>query len=194
MLQYCFCFMFWFFDHKACGILAPQPWIEPAPPTLDSEVLTTGPPGKFLTRPLTWLACYFCYLGHSYLNICMAGPFLWFRCQVLVTCYFVLFNLPAIWNNLVYFLSSPILLCLERWLVYWKCSRRCWNKSLNKHQIAPDQGDDFSPIPHGADLSPHWKSDMAGTYPKHMPLSPVNSRIAPADLRFNHLQGYPLVW
>ena len=190
MLQYCFCFMFWFFDHKACGIFAPQSRIEPARPALEGEVLTTRPPGKSLTRPLTWLACYFCYLGHSYLNICMAGPFLWFRCQVLFTCYFVLFDLSAIWNNLVFFfLSSPILLCLERWLVCWKCSRRCWNKSLNKHQIAPDQGDDFSPVPHGADLSIHWKSDMAGTC-----LSPVSSRIASADLRFNHLQGFQLIW
>ena len=26
------CFMFWGFGHKACGILAPRPEIEPAPP------------------------------------------------------------------------------------------------------------------------------------------------------------------
>ena len=38
--------MFWFFGHEACGILAPQPGIEPAPPALEGEVLTTGPPGK----------------------------------------------------------------------------------------------------------------------------------------------------
>ena len=38
--------MFWFFDHKACGILAPQPGIEPTSPVLESEVLTTGSPGK----------------------------------------------------------------------------------------------------------------------------------------------------
>ena len=24
LLQYCFCFMFWFFGHEACGILAPN--------------------------------------------------------------------------------------------------------------------------------------------------------------------------
>ena len=46
MLQCCFCFMFWFFGHKACGILAPQPGIKPTPPTLEGKVLTTGPPGK----------------------------------------------------------------------------------------------------------------------------------------------------
>ena len=48
LLQYCFCFMFWFFGHEACGILAPWTGIEPAPPALEGEVLTTGPPGKSL--------------------------------------------------------------------------------------------------------------------------------------------------
>ena len=46
LLQYCFCFMFWFFGHEACGILAPLPGIEPTPHALEGEVLTTGPPGK----------------------------------------------------------------------------------------------------------------------------------------------------
>ena len=32
VLQYCFCFVFWFFGHEAGGIIAPQPGIEPAPP------------------------------------------------------------------------------------------------------------------------------------------------------------------
>ena len=38
---------FWAFGYEACGILAVQPGIEPAPPALKGEVLTTGPPGKF---------------------------------------------------------------------------------------------------------------------------------------------------
>ena len=38
--------MFGFFGPEACGILAPRPGIEPAPPELEGEVLTTGPPGK----------------------------------------------------------------------------------------------------------------------------------------------------
>ena len=59
LLQYCFCFMFWFFGCEACGILAPRPGIEPAPPALEGEVLTTGPPGKsrllsILNRKNTW--------------------------------------------------------------------------------------------------------------------------------------------
>ena len=38
--------MFWFFGPEACGILAPRPGIEPAPPALEGEVSTTGLPGK----------------------------------------------------------------------------------------------------------------------------------------------------
>jgi len=37
--------------HEACGIIAPQPGIEPAPPALEGKVLTTGPPGKFPPPP-----------------------------------------------------------------------------------------------------------------------------------------------
>ena len=46
VLQYCFCFMFWFFGCEACGISAPQPGMEPTPPALEVKVLTTGPPGS----------------------------------------------------------------------------------------------------------------------------------------------------
>ena len=35
LLQYCFCFMFWFFGPEACGILAPQPGIQPTPSALE---------------------------------------------------------------------------------------------------------------------------------------------------------------
>ena len=48
MLQYCFFSMFWFFGHEAHGILALRPGIEPAPPALEGEVLTTRLPGKSL--------------------------------------------------------------------------------------------------------------------------------------------------
>ena len=40
-------FIFWFFDHEACGILVPWPRIQPAPPVLEGEVLATGPPVCF---------------------------------------------------------------------------------------------------------------------------------------------------
>ena len=46
LLQYFFCFMFWIFCHEASGILTPQPGIKSAPPALEGEVLTPGPPGK----------------------------------------------------------------------------------------------------------------------------------------------------
>ena len=39
-------YIFGFFGQEACGILAPGPGIEPAPPALEGEVLTAGPPGK----------------------------------------------------------------------------------------------------------------------------------------------------
>lgn len=39
-------FMFWFFGQEACEILAPWPGSKPAPPTLEDDVLTTGPPGR----------------------------------------------------------------------------------------------------------------------------------------------------
>ena len=42
--------MLWFFGYEACGIFTPQPRIKPAPPntlpTLEGEVLATGPPEK----------------------------------------------------------------------------------------------------------------------------------------------------
>ena len=55
VLQYCFCFVFWFFSHEACGILASWPGIKLAPPALEGKVLTTRPPGTFLdTVSLSW--------------------------------------------------------------------------------------------------------------------------------------------
>ena len=38
--------MFWLFGFQACGILVPQPGVEPTPSALEVEVLTPGPPGK----------------------------------------------------------------------------------------------------------------------------------------------------
>ena len=47
--------MFDFFDAAACGILAPQPEIKPAPPELQGKVPTTGPPGKSLESNFKWI-------------------------------------------------------------------------------------------------------------------------------------------
>ena len=54
LLQYCFCFVFWFwfFGQEGCGMLAPQPGIEPVPPALEGEVLTTGLPGSPRSGPI----------------------------------------------------------------------------------------------------------------------------------------------
>ena len=47
-LQYRFCFMFWFFGHETCAILAPRSGVKPLFPLLEAKVLTTGFPGKSL--------------------------------------------------------------------------------------------------------------------------------------------------
>ena len=51
--------MFWFSGHEACGILALWRGIEPTPAALESEVLTTGSPGRslILVLPLVPLPC-----------------------------------------------------------------------------------------------------------------------------------------
>ena len=43
-------FMFWFFGPKPCGILAPQPGMEPVSPALEGEVQITGPAGTALVK------------------------------------------------------------------------------------------------------------------------------------------------
>ena len=43
---------FWGFGQEACGIIAPRPGIQCATPTLEGEVLITGPPGQSLHGPL----------------------------------------------------------------------------------------------------------------------------------------------
>ena len=41
-----FFLMLWSFGHEACRTQAPWPGIETAPPAVEGEVLTPGPPGK----------------------------------------------------------------------------------------------------------------------------------------------------
>ena len=50
LLQYGFCFTFWFFGGETCGILAPRPGIKATSSALKGEVLETGQPGKFLFK------------------------------------------------------------------------------------------------------------------------------------------------
>ena len=66
--------MFWFFGCEACGILAPQPGIEPTPPALEGEVLTTGPPGKSLDSSFKVLSFgVICYTAINTLNSILQG-------------------------------------------------------------------------------------------------------------------------
>ena len=41
--------MFWFFGHKACGIFAPHPGMEPTLTALEGKVLTARLPEKSLS-------------------------------------------------------------------------------------------------------------------------------------------------
>ena len=86
LLQYCFYFMLWFFGPETRGILVPRPGIEPAPPALEGEVLTTGLPGKsqqylsqnrsfsFWWRPVYPLVLLWIVILLSYLrNLCLTS-------------------------------------------------------------------------------------------------------------------------
>ena len=54
--------MFWCFGHEVCGILSLLPLIEPTPPALEGEVLTTGPAGNY---PQNFLKdCFLSYNFH----------------------------------------------------------------------------------------------------------------------------------
>ena len=57
LLQCYFCFMFYFFGCKACGILASRPVIEPTFPAFEGEVLAPGQPGKSLEIKILILMC-----------------------------------------------------------------------------------------------------------------------------------------
>ena len=50
--------LFWIFGHKACGVLVPQPGIEPVSPAMEGRFLITG-----LSRgPFIHFKCLFIYL------------------------------------------------------------------------------------------------------------------------------------
>ena len=55
LLKYCFSFIFWFLGYESGRTLSPRPGIKPTPLALESEVLTSGPPGKFLFLAYLWL-------------------------------------------------------------------------------------------------------------------------------------------
>ena len=66
-------FLFYFVScHKACGIPAPRPGIEPSPPEWEGKVLITEPPRKFPTAcfKVTKLIMWFVNL-HLFCEICL---------------------------------------------------------------------------------------------------------------------------
>ena len=79
-----------FFGHEACGVIAPWPRIESTPPTLEGEILTTGPPAKslfLLFYQTFWVdftlfswthdwSCHFLYGLNSRKNFQQKWPFL----------------------------------------------------------------------------------------------------------------------
>ena len=97
LLQYCLCFMFLFFGHDACGILAPWPGLKPAPPTLEGKVLTTGPPGKsqeYYFIYLLWSFAFFWELSvhilytffHGYSSFSFWFERALYRLRILIIC------------------------------------------------------------------------------------------------------------
>ena len=91
-----FFFMFWFFDHEACGILAPWPRIEPSPPALEDEALTTGPPPKSLGH--TILMAWTCSVP-----LCLVKQWLY---SFLLHSEFCLWDLIRCWCTEAEFLAS----------------------------------------------------------------------------------------
>ena len=62
------------FGHKACGILVSQLGIEPAPPVLEDEVLTTGPPGTSLCYIIdmviySYVSFFFSFYPHNIIQL-----------------------------------------------------------------------------------------------------------------------------
>ena len=128
LLQCSFCFIFWFFSHKAYGVSAPQPEIKPTLPGLEREVLTIRPPGKsckqldfkVLTAFLTVVV-----LVSNFTDNCMG---LWEESMIAVLYkYIILFNY---WTQFFFFfffqycpntfpftdllLPSPLVSCLPK--------------------------------------------------------------------------------
>ena len=82
MIQHFFCFTFLVFGSEASGISAPWLRVKPRPPTLESEVLVTGLPGKSHRFQLSW--SLFSSLGKATLYMCMV--YMWSEVKVMKSC------------------------------------------------------------------------------------------------------------
>ena len=107
LLQYCFCFMFWFFSHEVCWILAPQPGIQLILPALEGEVLITGLPGITDIQSLI-------------IDIAILIFIIFCHCFLFVTCFYFLFStfflLCDLWFWVFDFSFSPF---LAYWLYFY---------------------------------------------------------------------------
>ena len=61
------------FGYKACRVLVSQPGIEPAPPVLEEEILTTGPQGTSLCHIIDMViysyASVFSFYPHNIIQL-----------------------------------------------------------------------------------------------------------------------------
>ena len=55
---HCFCFLFWFFGHEACGILVPRPGIEPACPCVGRWSLNHWTASKIPRQGFSYYLCW----------------------------------------------------------------------------------------------------------------------------------------
>ena len=123
--------MFWFFGHKACGILVPWSGINSAPPALEVEVLTTGPPGKpqdsllFKDRIIFHCMIYRIFFIHYLLMdiwVVSMSWLLWIMIQWTQECRFFL----RFWFLFFFFAKYPKVGLLDHtiiiFLIFWETS------------------------------------------------------------------------
>ena len=98
---YCFCFMFWFLDHKSCRILVPRARIRLH--ALQGKVLTTKLPGK---SPSSSLCSWITLSSHIHRLLSLTFLKSLFKCLIFSASPWMT-NLPyQLWN----FLSPSLLL------------------------------------------------------------------------------------
>ena len=132
-LHYYFCFMGWFFGHEACGILATPPGIEPTPPALEVEVLTTELSGKSLPyifficcSIIQWCPTWWTAAHQASLSLTISRSLLKLMSieSVMPSNHLILCRplllLPSIFPSIRVF-SNESVLCI-RWPKYWSFS------------------------------------------------------------------------
>ena len=102
------------------GVIAPQPGIEPAPPALEGEVLTTGPPGKSANPEIV----LFWDLRSVILNLCSSLEVRCFCCRI--TIWFKI-------SEVVVFENSKLYLIQLVFLKHQKQMSEFWNGSFWKY-------------------------------------------------------------